>query len=132
MNKPKVFITRKWPASVEAKLKQHYDVTLNADDRPLSSDKFKLALQEYDAVCPTASDSFPADVLNVANKRCKILANFGVGYNHIDIELLTPDNVSLLPHLGSATLSTKPAMAEKALSNLAAFFAGTPLPDQVI
>ena len=84
MNKPKVFITRKWPASIEAKLKQHYDVTLNIDDRPLSADDFKLALQEYDAVCPTVCDSFPADVLNIANKRCKILANFGVGYNHID------------------------------------------------
>ena len=46
MNKSKVFITRKWPPSVEAKLKQHYDVTLNADDHPLSADELKLALQE--------------------------------------------------------------------------------------
>ena len=43
MTKPKVFITRKWPASIEAKLKQHYDVTLNIDDRPLNADEFKLA-----------------------------------------------------------------------------------------
>jgi len=35
MNKPKVFITRKWPASIEAKLKQHYDVSLNANTRHL-------------------------------------------------------------------------------------------------
>lgn len=47
-------------------------------------------------------------------------------------DLLALDNVSLLPHLGSATLPTRAAMGEKALSNLAAFFAGTPLPDQVI
>ena len=74
MNKAKVFITRKWPASVEDKLKARFDVTLNEDDRPLTADKFKHALQNYDAVCPTVCDSFPAEVLNVENKRCKILA----------------------------------------------------------
>lgn len=86
MTKPKVFITRRWTESVEAKLRNLYDVTLNETDRPLTTDEFKNALQNYDAVCPTVCDSFPADVLNVENKRCKILANFGVGYNHIDLE----------------------------------------------
>ena len=85
MNKPKVFITRRWTASVEEKLRNLYDVTLNETDRPLTADEFKAALQQYDAVCPTVCDSFPAEVLNVEDKRCKILANFGVGYNHIDI-----------------------------------------------
>jgi lactate dehydrogenase-like 2-hydroxyacid dehydrogenase len=51
----------------------------------LTADEFKAALQQYDAVCPTVCDSFPTEVLNVEDKRCKILANFGVGYNHIDI-----------------------------------------------
>lgn len=85
MNKPKVFITRRWPASVEEKLRNLYDVTLNETDRPLTADEFKAALQQYDAVCPTVCDSFSTEVLNVEDKRCKILANFGVGYNHIDI-----------------------------------------------
>ena len=85
MNKPKVFITRRWPASVEEKLRNLYDVTLNETDLPLTADEFKAALQQYDAVCPTVCDSFPAEILNVEDKRCKILANFGVGYNHIDI-----------------------------------------------
>ena len=85
MNKPKVFITRRWPSSVEEKLRNLYDVTLNETDRPLTADEFKAALQQYDAVCPTVCDSFPAEILNVEDKRCKILANFGVGYNHIDI-----------------------------------------------
>jgi lactate dehydrogenase-like 2-hydroxyacid dehydrogenase len=71
--------------SVEEKLRHLYDVTLNETDRPLTADEFKAALQQYDAVCPTVCDSFPAEILNVENKRCKILANFGVGYNHIDI-----------------------------------------------
>ena len=45
-------------------------------------------------------------------------------------ELLALDNVSLLPHLGSATLATRIAMGEKVLSNLDAHFSGKPLPNE--
>jgi len=106
MNKPKVFLTRKWPASIEAKLESRYDVTLNNDDRPLTAEEFKHALQNYDAVCPTVCDSFPADVLNVENKRCKILANFGVGYNHIDVDTAKAQNLIITNTPGVLTEST--------------------------
>lgn len=106
MNKPKVFITRKWPESVEAKLKERYQVTLNEDDRPLSAGEFKSALQQYDAVCPTVCDSFPAEVINIANKRCKILANFGVGYNHIDVTAAKQQGLVITNTPGVLTHST--------------------------
>ena len=106
MNKPKVFVTRKWPASVEAKLKERYDVTLNEDDRPLTADEFRSALQNYDAVCPTVCDSFPAEVLNVNDKRCKILGNFGVGFNHIDIKAAKTNNLVVTNTPGVLTEST--------------------------
>lgn len=44
---------------------------------------------------------------------------------------LALENVTLLPHLGSATLETRTAMGEKVLANLAAYFAGETLPDQI-
>ncbi|QPK63977.1 D-glycerate dehydrogenase [Methylomonas sp. LL1] len=106
MPKPKVLVTRRWPASVEAKLQQLYDVTLNHDDHPLSAEEFKQALQHYDAVCPTVCDSLPADVLSVANKRCKILGNFGVGYNHIDIAAATQQGLIVTNTPGVLTEST--------------------------
>lgn len=106
MSKPKVFITRRWPAAVEAKLKALYDVTLNEDDRPLTADEFKQALQNYDAVCPTVCDSFPADVINVADKRCKIIGNFGVGYNHIDVDAAKQQGLIITNTPGVLTHST--------------------------
>ncbi|WP_027156801.1 2-hydroxyacid dehydrogenase [Methylobacter luteus] len=106
MSKPKVFVTRKWPESVEAKLKELYDVTLNEYDRPLSAAHFKDALQSYDAVCPTVCDSFPADVINVPNKRCKILGNFGVGFNHIDIHAAKEQGLVVTNTPGVLTEST--------------------------
>jgi lactate dehydrogenase-like 2-hydroxyacid dehydrogenase len=106
MSKPKVFITRKWPESVEAKLKELYDVTLNEYDRPLSAAHFRDALQHYDAVCPTVCDSFPAEVINVPNKRCKILGNFGVGFNHIDINAAKEQGLVVTNTPGVLTEST--------------------------
>lgn len=106
MSKPKVLITRKWPASVEEKLKTLYDVTLNKDDRPLSTDELKQALRYYDAVCPAVCDALPAEVINIADKRCKILANFGVGFNHVDIEAARQQGLVVTNTPGVLTEST--------------------------
>ncbi|ETX14919.1 2-hydroxyacid dehydrogenase [Roseivivax halodurans JCM 10272] len=85
MAKPKVLVTRTWPEAVEARLSRDYDVTLNADDTPMSADEIGAALGEYDAVCPTVSDKLPARCFE-DGLRAKILGNFGVGVNHIDLE----------------------------------------------
>lgn len=106
MSKPKVFLTRRWPASVEARLQNHFTVTLNQTDRPLAADEFKLALQNYDAVCPTVCDTFPADVINVPDKRCKIIGNFGVGFNHIDINAAKQQDIIVTNTPGVLTEST--------------------------
>jgi glyoxylate reductase len=51
---------------------------------------------------------------------------------YINPGFLTLENVTLLPHLGSATIATRTAMGEKVLNNLAAFFSGEALPDRVV
>lgn len=86
MSKPKVLLTRRWPEVVENRLKELYDVTLNEDDHPMSAGELQDALRNYDAVLPTVTDPVTAEVLSAEPMRCKILGNFGVGFNHIDIE----------------------------------------------
>jgi len=83
---PKVIVTRRWPEAVETRLKDLYDVQLNEDDHPMSSEELQEALRSADAVLPTVTDPITADVLNAEPLRCKILGNFGVGFNHIDID----------------------------------------------
>ncbi|MDD5276835.1 MAG: D-glycerate dehydrogenase [Methylovulum sp.] len=85
MNKPKVIVTRRWPAEVESRLKSLYDVQLNASDKPMSADELKLAMQTADALLPTVTDPITADIIGVENRRVRIIGNFGVGYNNIDI-----------------------------------------------
>ena len=86
MNKLKVIVTRKWPEAVERKLKELYDVQLNEDDRPMSVEELKEALRSADAVLPTVTDPITAEVLSAEPLRAKVLGNFGVGFNHIDLD----------------------------------------------
>ncbi|MEM7237941.1 MAG: D-glycerate dehydrogenase [Pseudomonadota bacterium] len=85
MTKPRVICSRKWPAKVEEALTEHFDVTLNETDTALGAEGLKAALDDYDAVCPTVTDPVNAAVL--ANPgRAKIVGQFGVGFNNIDID----------------------------------------------
>ena len=82
----KVLVTRKWPSSVEKKLKDNFDVTLNENDNPLSKAELIEAIENYDALLPTVTDSINDDIISSENRRSKIIGNFGVGFNNIDIE----------------------------------------------
>jgi len=82
--KPKVIVTRRWPSAVEEALSERFDVQLNSDDHPFSQQELATALRSADALCPTVTD-----VLGAALFECPaevgIIANYGVGYNHIDV-----------------------------------------------
>ncbi|QJD30369.1 2-hydroxyacid dehydrogenase [Methylococcus geothermalis] len=86
MSKPKVLVTRRWPESCETRLRESFDVAFNVDDHPMSREELKAALRDYDAVLPTVTDVIDAEILGAEPLRCKILGNFGVGFNHIDLE----------------------------------------------
>ncbi len=86
MSKPKVIVTRRWPEAVEQALEEHFDVEFNVDDVPLSKAALIDALGRADALFPTVTDKVDADVLATEPMRCRLIGNFGVGFNNIDIE----------------------------------------------
>lgn len=83
--KPKVLVTRRWPQAVEAQMEASFDVDLNMADIPLSQDDFRDAMTRYDAILPTVTDKLPASVFDTS-PRTRILANYGVGFAHIDTD----------------------------------------------
>jgi lactate dehydrogenase-like 2-hydroxyacid dehydrogenase len=83
---PVIVITRRWPAAVEEELQRRFgQVRLNTDDRPLGADGLRAALAEADVVLPTVSDRLSAELFE-GELRTRFLGNYGVGYNHIDVE----------------------------------------------
>ncbi|MEM6760304.1 MAG: D-glycerate dehydrogenase [Pseudomonadota bacterium] len=95
MVKPSVLVTRRWPAAVEDRLAADYDVHLNRSDRPLTPAEFRAAIQRYDAVLPTVTDTIGAEVLDVPKANTKIFANYGVGYSHIDVDAAKTHGIAI-------------------------------------
>ena len=86
MKRPRVLLTRRWPAEVEVALAERYDLVINASDEALTASELTAALDAADAVCPTVTDALTASVIGAARPRARFLGNFGVGFNHIDLE----------------------------------------------
>ena len=84
MARPRVLVTRRWPEQVERQLAERFDVTFNKDDVPLGSAELAAAMGKYDVLCPTVSDRIDAEVI-AGGERVKLIANYGVGFEHIDI-----------------------------------------------
>ncbi|MGD9604220.1 MAG: 2-hydroxyacid dehydrogenase [Gammaproteobacteria bacterium] len=85
MSKPRIIVTRRWPAAVEDALGERFDAVLNPHDTPFTADDLRAALRDCDALCPTVSDRLDASVLGAPAPRARLLANYGVGFNHIDL-----------------------------------------------
>ena len=82
--RPSVVVTRRLPGVVEEELSRDFDARFNRDDRPLGPEGLQDALRSADALLCTVTDKITADVLSVEPLRARMLANFGVGFNHID------------------------------------------------
>jgi len=85
MPKPRILLTRRWPQDAEDALRGIFEVTADAEDRPLSREALIAAMLEHDGIAATVTDRLDAEVLDAASAgKCRIIANFGVGVNHID------------------------------------------------
>jgi glyoxylate reductase len=93
--KPKVLVTRRWPAKVEARLAERFDVELNESDTPMTGAEFQDALSRYDAILPTVTDKLDAEALNVSNPQTRLLANYGVGFSHIDADSVRAHGIAV-------------------------------------
>ncbi len=105
--KAKVLLGRPLPEAVVARADALFDLTVRPSNAPLSGEEMRAALADYDAVMPTLGDLFRADVFaDVAAPRCKLLANFGVGYNHIDVVAAKAAGVAVSNTPGAVTDAT--------------------------
>lgn len=84
--KLKVILTRRLPDAVETRLRELFDAELNLADRPMSRDDLAAALQRADVLVPTITDHLDADLIAGAGEQLKVIANFGAGVNHIDVD----------------------------------------------
>ncbi len=82
----RVVVTRKMPAAVEAEIASRYDALFNRTDVALTAEQMAQVLQQADVVVTTVTDKWHPGIFDTTSIRTKLLANVGVGVNHIALE----------------------------------------------
>ena len=103
----KLLITRPLPKKIIDAARSEFSVEVRDDTAPLKADELNYALQDFDVVLPTLGDHFSSEVFaGVQNPRAKMLANFGVGYNHIDVDAAKAAGIAVSNTPGAVTDAT--------------------------
>ena len=86
-DKPLVIVTRRLPELVEARMMELFNTRLSVDDKPYSKKQLIEVVKEADILVPTVTDKIDNEVLGNASSKLKLIANFGNGIDHINIEI---------------------------------------------
>ncbi len=105
-SKPKVVVTRKLPDPVEARMRELFDVELNASDEPLTSEQLIEAVQRAQVLVPTVTDRIDSRILARAGPDLKLIANFGAGVDNIDVATANARNIVVTNTPGVLTEDT--------------------------
>lgn len=86
ITRPRVVVTRKLPEAVETRMRDLFDVALNESDTPMSADAIASAIADADVLVPTLVDQIDAGLIARAGDRLKLIANYGMGVDHIALK----------------------------------------------
>ncbi len=89
----RVIVTRSLPAATERRLAELFDVELNLDDHSFSREELKAAVARASVLVPTVTDHIDSDVIAAAGPQLKLIASFGTGVDHIDLDAARARNI---------------------------------------
>jgi len=81
-----VVVTRRLPDPVERRMQELFDVRLRAEDTPMTREELAEAMQEADVLVPVITDRIDAGLIGQAGARLRLIANYGAGVDHVDVE----------------------------------------------
>jgi len=116
--KLKVVVTRKLPEAVETRMRELFDVELNPHDLPLDAEALAAALARADVLAPTVTDRIDAQALAHAGPKLKLIANFGAGFDHIDVAAANLRGITVTNTPGVLTEDTADMAMALILANL--------------
>jgi len=86
---PRIFVTRRLPEGAMKVLQDKFDIQCNPHDRVLTREELLSGVQGKDGILPLLTDRIDDEVLDAAGPELKIVANYAVGYNNIDVPACT-------------------------------------------
>jgi glyoxylate reductase len=84
--KPRVVVTRKLPEAIETRMMELFDSRLKDGDTPMTKAALIEAVKAAEVLVPTVTDRIDGSILAHANPELRLIANYGTGTDHIDIE----------------------------------------------
>ena len=102
----KVVLTRRLPDTVETRMRELFDAELNLTDAPMDRAALAEAMQRADVLAPTITDRIDAELIAGAGDQLKVIANFGAGVDHIDVEAATARGIIVTNTPGVLTEDT--------------------------
>ena len=106
MSKPVVVVTRKLPAAIETRMMELFEARLNAADQPMSANEIVAACDGAEVLVPTVTDTINAELIAALPDSIRLIANFGVGVNHIDLNAAARRNILITNTPGVLTDDT--------------------------
>jgi glyoxylate reductase len=104
--KPQVIVTRKLPDAIETRMMELFDTRLNLDDAPMSKAALIDAAQTADVLTPAVTDIIDRDIIQAAGDQLKLIASFGTGVDHIDLNAAKERNITVTNTPGVLTEDT--------------------------
>jgi glyoxylate reductase len=104
--KPLVIVTRKLPDNVELRMRELFDARFNADDKPMTQGQLAEAVKVADVLVPTVTDRIDNAVLSKAGEQLKLIAQFGNGFDNIDVATANQRGITITNTPGVLTEDT--------------------------
>jgi len=104
--KPLVIVTRKLPDVIETRMMELFDTRLNVEDKPMTAAQLVEAAKQADVLVPTVTDRIDGRILSQAGPRLKLIASFGTGVDHIDLDTARQRGISVTNTPGVLTEDT--------------------------
>ncbi len=101
----KIFVTRKIPEKGLDFLRKHHQIKVNPHDRVLSKEEIIEGLKGKQGLLCLLTDKIDKEVIESESK-LKMIANYAVGYNNIDLKTATKNNIPVSNTPGVLTDTT--------------------------
>ncbi|RMF33921.1 MAG: D-glycerate dehydrogenase [Alphaproteobacteria bacterium] len=92
-HRPKVVVTRRLPEPVETRMRELFEVELNETDRRMTREELAAALGRAEVLVPTLTDRIDAALLGQAGPQLRLIAIYGAGFDHIDVQTALRRNI---------------------------------------
>jgi len=103
--KPKVLVTRRIPDEGMKLLEEKFELDINEEDRVLTKEEIIERLKDKDAMLCLLTDTIDKEVIE-SNPKVKVISNYAVGFNNIDVESATKHKIPVTNTPGVLTDTT--------------------------